>query len=151
MQWNAAQLALDRLIERSFPELRGSTIELKPIGLARLFTHFVTSPLSGNVCARRDVVETMPEAAARGILAHELSHAVHFRSLTWWQSCALMVRYVLSPRYRTHIERGADLETIRRGYGADLLLAKQFLRTRYPWRTRHHRHYLTEDEVRERL
>lgn len=45
--------------------------------------------------ARRDVVEALPEAAARGILAHELSHAVHFKSLTGLQRCALMARYAL--------------------------------------------------------
>ncbi len=147
MDWNMAQNELKGLAHSGFPELKTTPVELVEIGAWKRLAFFLTSPFSPRIYAAKDVVEALPEAAVRGLLAHELIHVVQFQSLKLLPRLVLLIAYLVSNRRRAELERAADIGAVERGFGEDLLAAKEYGRLHYPQRANYGQFYLTEGDI----
>ncbi len=151
MNWHLAKAELRRIARAGFPELKDASVELLEIGVWRRLAFLFTSPFSPRIYAARDIVEALPDPAVRGLLAHELIHMVQFQSLGLFPRLWLLIAYLVSSTHRAKLERAADIGAVERGFGEDLLAAKEYGRVHYPQRADYGRFYLSEDEIRKQM
>ncbi len=151
MNWNSAKFELGEIAQARFPELKETQVELLEIGAWKRLAFLFTSPFSPRIYAAKDIVETLPDPAVRGLLAHELIHMIQFQSLKIFPRLWLLTAYLISKRRRAELERAADIGAVERGFGEDLLAAKEYGRLHYPQRANYGQFYLTEDEIRRRM
>ncbi len=71
-----------------------------------------------------------PENGIRAIIAHELAHAAYYRRHNRFQLLGLI--NLESKSFTARFERGADLQTIKRGYGAGLKDYRKWLYDNIP-------------------
>lgn len=151
MNWDSAKSEVIRIAHAGFPELKDVPVELLEIGPWKRLAFLFTSPFSLRIYAARDIVEALPDPAVRGLLAHELIHMVQFQSLGLFPRLWLLIAYLFSSTHRARVERAADIGAVERGFGEDLLVAKEYGRIHYPQRADYGRFYLSEDEIRKQM
>lgn len=120
---------------KGFPELRSKDITIQWVKLDDALLEVQPMDPDGWII---EVDKSMAKASQKSIIggiAHELSHIVS--ELNWKKSTKLFdkILYSLSNRYKTLDERNTDLETILRGFGAELL---EFLETTKAWDLDHY-------------
>ncbi len=71
-----------------------------------------------------------PPEAIRAIIAHELAHIAYYRRHNRFELCGLVA--LESKSFTARFERGADLEAIKRGYGAGLKVYREWLYRNIP-------------------
>ncbi len=114
---------IKRIIKKSFPSLKGAKIKIEEKEMKismkanRVFNNYILSinPIHKN----------RPEKAIIGCLAHELCHFEYFRERNCLQLLLHSIKYSLNKKYKTKVERGADMKTIKRGYGKELLFHRK--------------------------
>lgn len=151
MNWDSAKCELRKIAQNGYPELKDVPLELLEIGAWKRLAFLYTSPFSSKIYAARDVIEALPDSAVRGLLAHELIHVVQFQSLKFYPKLWLLITYLFSSRRRAALERGADIGAVERGFGKDLLAAKEYGRIHYAQRANYELYYLSEEEIREQM
>lgn len=106
MEVSRAHALLNDVVRGAYSELPDGT---KLCALTRWTQFFFSSPFSGRIYARRELVEAMPCQVLRGLLAHELAHKVQFKG-GWKSKLLLCTRWIISRKSRRCIERDADEE-----------------------------------------
>src|SRR3954470_9020118 len=122
-----AQAAINDVRTAAYPELAKTKISVRPLSsrsdymrarfsfkrylLGRRMEYLIL------VNPRLMLLQAPPEGI-RAIAAHELAHISYYRSGNRWHLVG-MVR-MLSAEWRSHFEKSADGEAIRRGFGAGL-------------------------------
>ena len=71
-----------------------------------------------------------PADSIRAIIAHELAHAAYYRRHNRFELFGLIS--LESKSFTARFERGADLQAIRRGYGAGLIEYRKWLYRNIP-------------------
>ena len=71
-----------------------------------------------------------PESGIRAIIAHELAHAAYYRRHNRFELLGLV--NLQSKSFTAKFERGADLQAIKRGYGAGLKDYREWLYRNIP-------------------
>ncbi len=147
---------VDEVINASYPELLGVNIEVKSF---RSRTDFFRSQFSISrfLTFRRlkyfilvnPKVFTLnaPAEGLRAIIAHELAHVRYFVFHNRYELLGLV--RLLSGSFITGFERGADLDSIKRGYGAGLIDYRSWLYQNIPSKTalKKRRDYFSPDEI----
>lgn len=127
------------IVNASYPELRGSKISVKTFhsrsdyfrarfSFARFLTfrrlHFIifVNPLVFE--------KNTPAEGIRAIIAHELAHAAYYRRHNRFELFGLI--NLESKSFTARFERGADLQAIKRGYGAGLKQYREWLYRNVP-------------------
>lgn len=129
------------IVENSYPELQNARITVKTFrsrsdyfrsrfSLARFLTfrklHFI-------IFVNPQVFEkNAPPEGVRAIIAHELAHAAYYRRHNRFELFGLIS--LKSKSYAARFERGADLQAIKRGYGAGLIEYREWLYQNIPVR-----------------
>lgn len=133
-------LIVREIVEKSYPELKKARIKIKTFdsradyfrsrfSLARFLT-FRRLDYLILVNPRIFSKDAPPDAAVRAIIAHELAHVAYYERHNRFELLGLMS--LLSNSFTVRFERGADLEAIRRGYGAGLKDYRQWLYQNIP-------------------
>ena len=151
MEWNSMKSELAQVVHQGFPELHGTLVELHEIGVWGRFAFLITSPFIPRIYARREIMESLPDLAVRGLLAHELVHVVQLKPLKFRQKLLLIFGYLFSSNQRAKLEKAADIGAVERGFGEALLAAKVFGRENYPEQANYGQFYLTEAEIQAML
>ncbi|MBS1796526.1 MAG: hypothetical protein JSS81_22020 [Acidobacteria bacterium] len=127
------------LIEKSFPELAGETIEVKPFESETDFfksrfaiDRFLTFRRPHYVIFVNPEVyrRAAPADGVRAILAHELAHVLYYRRKNRFELLGLAA--LASPGFTAGFERRADLEAVVRGYGEGLKSYRRWLYENIP-------------------
>ena len=144
------------IVKDSFPELRQVRIFVKTFdssadyfrsrfSLARFLTfrelHYI-------IFVNPQVFEkNAPAAAIRAIIAHELAHAAYYRRHNRFELLGMIGLETKS--FAARFERGADLQAIKRGYGAGLKNYREWLYQNIPAHeiAAKKRNYFAPDEI----
>jgi len=133
-------LLVREIIEKSYPELREARIKIKTFdsradyfrsrfSLQRFLTFRKLDYLI-LVNPRIFGKDAPSDAAMRAIIAHELAHVVYYERHNRFELLGLIG--LLSNSFTARFERGADLEAVRRGYGAGLKEYRRWLYRNIP-------------------
>lgn len=127
------------IIEKSYPELKRSKIEIK---LFESNSNFFKSQFSISrfltfrrinfvIYVNREVFRrSAPDAAVRAILAHELAHVLYYQRKNRFELLGLVG--LTDQSFTAKFERRADLEAIARGYGVGLKSYREWLYENIP-------------------
>lgn len=128
------------IIEKSYPELKKARIKIKTFDSRAdyfrsrfSFVRFLTfRKLDYLILVNPRIFgkDEPTDAAVRAIIAHELAHIVYYERHNRFELLGLM--NLLSNSFTVRFERGADLEAIRRGYGAGLKDYRRWLYQNIP-------------------
>lgn len=149
----ALALASGCMGQRAFPELEGVPIQIKALRSdsdyfqARFsISRFLTFRPMRYVLYQRDT-PGLSEAGREAILAHELAHIAYYRARRRVQLISLAA--LVSERKQAKFEKAADMEAIRRGYGAGLAEYRNWLYRHVPApaAAKKRRVYLTPEEI----
>jgi len=133
------KLIVDEIIKTSFPELNDASIKIKTFKSqadyfrARFtFTRFLTfRKIHYLIFVNPQVFEkNAPMNGIRAIIAHELSHIAYYRRHNRFELLGLIS--LQSKTFTARFERGADLQAIKRGYGAGLQEYREWLYQNIP-------------------
>lgn len=133
-------LIVREIVEKSYPELRETRIKIKTFdsradyfrsrfSVARFLTFRKLDYLI-LVNPRIFEKDAPPDAAVRAIMAHELAHVAYYEQHNRFELLGLIG--LLSNSFTARFERGADLETIKRGYGEGLKKYREWLYRNIP-------------------
>lgn len=112
------------IVPQAFPELAGKKIELEYVRLDDASFDCVSYREHYWIRVDKDMASA-PRRVLVGGLAHELCHFILNKKETVWQA----LKYKLSKSYRIIVERNTDLETIKRGFGPQLLALARYNET----------------------
>jgi hypothetical protein len=124
---------LNSLVQSSFPELSDTEIRLETLEEGADSTVFFDSKpfikrkLMGKnkhyriryIPAAFTMSEALSNEALYGVLAHELSHIVHYKHTSPLGLIGIGIKTTNS-RTNARFERGTDIQTVARGYGPQL-------------------------------
>lgn len=144
------------IAEKSFPELRGARISVKTFHSSSVyfrsrfsFSRFLTfRRLHYIVFVNPQIFEkNAPPDAIRAVVAHELAHAAYYRRHNRFELFGLVS--LESKSFTARFERGADLQAIKRGYGAGLKEYRKWLYQNIPASkiTAKKRDYFSPEEI----
>src|SRR5262249_7155356 len=143
-----AQALLQEIALEAYAELQGPfalcVVERWPL-------FFLASPLTSHIFARRDLIEALPADVLRGVLAHEMAHKVQLSRLGWGAKLRFVLGYLASQKRRREIERDADEEAIRRGFGLELIAMRRWAEAHFPATLRNAHLNLSKAEIEERM
>lgn len=128
------------IVEKSYPELKKVRIKIKTFDSRAdyfrsrfSFARFLTfRKLDYLILVNPRIFgkDEPTDAAVRAIIAHELAHVAYYERHNRFELLGLM--NLLSNSFTVRFERGADLEAIRRGYGAGLKEYRRWLYQNIP-------------------
>ena len=127
------------IVEISYPELKSANISVKTFHSSSdyfrsqfSFSRFLTfRRLQFIIFVNPQVFErNAPIEGIRAIIAHELAHVVYYRRHNRFELLGLVG--LESKSFIQRFERGADLQAIKRGYGAGLIEYRQWLYQNIP-------------------
>jgi len=126
---------VDRLIETSFPELKGLKITPKGILNPQVFLATdieITSLFGGereyvlylnNQLLEKDI----PSLALQGILAHELAHFSDYEKMNTLELAVFYARILMGGEYEANYERATDLQAFERGFAIGIKVFRYWL------------------------
>lgn len=128
------QNILYEIVEKSFPELDAKKIRVKTFKSSATF--FKTQFSFGRFLTFQGMRTTIfvnplvferkaPEEGIRAILAHELGHALYYKQKTRLRLFGLIG--LIDGGFNAKFERRTDLVAIERGYGAGLIVYREWL------------------------
>lgn len=144
------------IVNASFPELKNASIEIKTFHSRADFfrsrfsvSRFLTfRKLHYLIFVNPQVFEknAAPEAV-RAIIAHELAHVAYYRRHNRFELLGLIA--LSSKSFTARFERAADLQAIKRGYGAGLKIYREWLYRNIPAEKIHakRRDYFSPEEI----
>jgi len=108
-------------VKLSFPEVKSKLISFNKESF------MLSSPLTGNIYYDPNQIKkyNFSEKALKGILAHELSHQIDYKTKSIFLRLFFKFKYINNIKFKKQIEREADKIAIQRGFGEEL---KQFLK-----------------------
>ena len=127
------------IVEKSFPELRGAAISVETFDSSSdyfqsrfSFSRFLTFRRFRYVIFVNPQVfeKNAPIEGVRAIVAHELAHVAYYRRHNRFELFGLAGLQLQS--FAVRFERGADLQAIKRGYGAGLKRYREWLYEHIP-------------------
>ncbi len=144
------------IVEKSYPELRTARISVKTFHSRSdyyrsrfSFSRFLTfRKLHFLIFVNPQVFEkNAPANGIRAIIAHELAHAAYYRRHNRFELFGLIA--LQSKSFTARFERGADLQAIKRGYGAGLKEYREWLYQNIPAKqiARKKRDYFSPEEI----
>ncbi len=144
------------IVEKSYPELRTARISVKTFHSRSdyfrsrfSFSRFLTfRKLHFLIFVNPQVFEkNAPANGIRAIIAHELAHAAYYRRHNRFELFGLIA--LQSKSFTARFERGADLQAIKRGYGAGLKEYREWLYQNIPAKqiARKKRDYFSPAEI----
>lgn len=150
-------LIVREIVEKSYPELSKARIKIKTFDSRAdyfrsrfSFSRFLTfRRLNYLILVNLRIFgkTAPPDEAVRAIIAHELAHIVYYERHNRFELLGLIG--LLTNSRAARFERGADLEAIRRGYGAGLKEYRRWLYQNIPTRNLHakKRDYFSPEEI----
>jgi len=117
---------VDRLIKKSFPELRGKRIKIIPSP-----SGFYAFYVPGNFIGITKKCENLSDKELKGILVHELCHAVQLNEKGFFKSYFIFISYLISPKLKNRIEIEADKLVIKKGYARNLFASTEKIKTEF--------------------
>ncbi len=147
---------LDEVLTMSYPELSGDDVVVKAFSSeedffkARFsFGRYLTfRRLKIIIFVNPEVFRlNAPEAGLKSILAHELAHALYFKTRNRLKLLGLA--RMTCGNFAAGFERGADLTTISRGYADGLIEYRSWLYKNIPNRSlsKKRRNYFSPEEI----
>lgn len=144
------------IVKKSFPELREARISVKTFHSTSdyfrsrfSFSRFLTfRRLHYIVFVNPQIFEKdAPPGAIRAIVAHELAHTAYYRRHNRFELFGLVA--LESKSFVARFERAADLQAIKRGYGAGLKKYREWLYRNIPATkiTHKKRDYFSPEEI----
>lgn len=118
------------IVRKNFPELMDEDIQVKYKSLDDAVMQCCKLQSDGFYLEVDTTVQEAPVEVIEGGLAHEFAHIVEERKKSLFDTLRDRIAYKISPRYRRLTERNTDIETIMRGYGAQLLVFLQYCETK---------------------
>jgi hypothetical protein len=109
---------------REYPELKDYTISVKYSSLPDAYSEYTLWPVRKRVLIEVDyTLRNKGKSLKRAAVASELSHVIKDKKLSRFGPLVFLERwlYDLSQKYRQKDEKQADLVTVSRGFGRDLL------------------------------
>jgi hypothetical protein len=133
-----ARVTVNEIISASYPELNGTTIQIKlfesksdyfkaRFGIPQFFVGRMRYLIFVNP---RVFDRGAPDAGVRAILAHELGHVLYFKTRNRLKLLGLV--RLASTASTQRFERWADLQAISRGYGEGLKEYRQWVYQNIP-------------------
>jgi hypothetical protein len=109
------------LIARSYPELADINIQTSYSLIFDSFFDFIRYDQKNYLIEANQDMKKADKLVVIGGLTHELSQILRETRMNNFQNAADNLLCSMIPFYRNNLERSADLETIARGYGKELL------------------------------
>ena len=145
-----------KIVEKSYPELRDAQISVKTFESRSDYfrsSFSVSRFLSFRklhytiFVAPRVFEKKAPPTGIRAIIAHELAHTAYYRRQNRFELFGLVA--LRSNSFTARIERGADLQAIKSGYGAGLRNYREWLYQNIPAEqiARKKRDYFSPEEI----
>ncbi len=130
-----AMTIVERLIETSFPELKGLKITPKGIKNPQVFlaTDIEISSLFGGereyvLYLNNQLIEKdIPSLALQGILAHELAHFSDYEKMNTFELAVFYAQILMGGEFEANYERGTDLQAFERGFAIGIKVFRHWL------------------------
>ena len=133
-------LIVREIVGKSYPELGATRIKIKTFASRADYFRsrfsfarfFALRRLDYLILVNPRIFEkdAASDAAVRAIIAHELAHVAYYERHSRFELFGLI--NLLSNSFAARFERGADLEAVRRGYGAGLKEYREWLYRNVP-------------------
>jgi hypothetical protein len=138
--------------KKSFPEIKGKIWIIKIPFLIPGAGVFWLFPRV-NILALSTKCSILTKKELRGLIPHELSHMSNYQKNKWIGFCFDLLKYICNRKYTIENEKNADLLTIKKGYGKELVAIKkkgsQICKgTKFE---KIFNHYMTVDEVEQHI
>lgn len=114
--------------DKGFPEIKSKFIPSDKFHFAH------ASPITGNIHYNQKNILALQftEKAVKGVIAHELSHQIDFKRRSFFSKLWITYKCKTDEIYRKGIERYADIITVKRGFGNELLEAMKLTKKKFP-------------------
>ncbi len=130
-----AMVIVERLIETSFPELKGLKITPKGIKNPQVFlaTDIEIGSLFGGereyvlYLNNQLIEENIPALALQGILAHELTHFSDYEKMNTLELAVFYAQILMGGEYEANYERTTDLQAFERGFAIGIKVFRHWL------------------------
>jgi len=130
-----AMTIVERLIETSFPELKGLKITPKGIKNPQVFlaTDIEISSLFGDereyvLYLNNQLIEKdIPSLALQGILAHELAHFSDYEKMNTFELAVFYAQILMGGEFEANYERRTDLQAFERGFAIGIKVFRHWL------------------------
>ena len=139
---------IKRLIEKSYPSLKNTKIHFhtwKQLRGSMMTFYF----FSFWIFADSSKYNGANKKAITGVLAHELVHVEYLKQKNYFQKAIILIKYLLSPKFKRQFERETDRQTIRKGYGKELAETMRFRMQTASKKDKEHlnKYYLSDKEI----
>ena len=120
---------IDRLVEKSFPSLKGKKIIIKESGNSRRYHAVVFEFLFLSLILTSKKCRKLSDKALKALFAHELAHQEIIKQMKFFEMISYFLRWLFLRRVKVDFERRTDLLVIKKQYGNELIeLKKQALK-----------------------
>jgi len=140
---------LQELKQKYFPELNGYVVILKRRENQKSFMG--AYPLNEYIYYNEEIMKNCNPKARDSAFIHELYHKLQFFRMAFIKRVIILRIYLLSQKMRIKIEREANIETVKRGFGEGLILLNEYVKKRVGkerWENGMKDLHLTEKEIR---
>ncbi|MGI9056352.1 MAG: hypothetical protein ACR2F2_11185 [Pyrinomonadaceae bacterium] len=151
------RILLSQIVRKSYPELADEKINVKTFESEKTFfkarfsiTRFLTFRKLNYIIFVNPVIfkSEISGEAVSAILAHELAHILYYDEKNRFELIGLAS--LTDKSFTAKFERKADLQAIRRGYGAGLIKYREWLYANIPKKNlaEKKRDYFSPDEIK---
>jgi len=124
LRFNATNIGVNIIIEEIFADVKKQFPEvdarLVPVSMK---SFMLSSPNSNKIYydPQQLIKYNFSRIALTGMMAHEFSHKVDYMRMSWLERLMIRWKYKRNLDFKRRLERDADMITIDRGYGSELI------------------------------